>query len=593
MQPLRASPGNRRDTEDSEPGTSEFNGLDLDLNAVPASVLWTSLAINLLGLALPLVALQIYDRIIPNVATATLAILVLGLFGVVVLDTAMKVARSYLLGWEAAKFGCVEHIKATRTFLHAPMDMVTTERPTTWMDRLDALAEINAASSIPARIILIDILFVPVYVALFVMVGGILLLAPIMIIVPFVLVIIQQSKTLRQSLNDRAEQDQHKQDFLVESLNGIQAIKSMAMEPQIQRRYERLQRRSAELNYAIISQSQTLQSFGTLTSALATVAIVSCGALLIIGGSQLSVGALACCSLLSGRLMQPLMKAVSVWSDHQSRAVSHQRAAPLKLLTARAGNTGKRGEITPKCHGNIQFSGVGYVAPGKKHASLQGVSIDITAGETVAFRPGDNTTKTAFFNLVRGQIYPTQGVVTVDGRPTQTGWGRTLDPNIAMVSNTTEVISGTILENLTMFGSTGDIDRVRHFSRIIGLEAAINLLPEGYDTKIGNAVSHQLSIGLIQQIAIVRALAKRPAILIFDEAYASLDSQSDQAVIRCLRQIKGRQTLILAAHRPSYLSLADRQFDLGNGHVTPVQNAANPAAGGSAPGAQTAGRVAR
>ena len=269
------------------PGRGLTGSFDLDFSTIPGSVIWTSLAINVLGLALPLVALQIYDRILPNQATSTLAMLMLGLGIVIVLDTVMKISRSYLLGWEAAKLGCATNIDATQRFLGARRDEIDVERSTTWMDRFDALAQVNAANTIPARIVLIDILFIPVYLGLFAMIGGWLVLVPIAVIGPFLLIIIRRGEALRQCLATRAEQDRRKQDFLVESLNGIQAIKTMAMEPQIQRRYERLQRRSAEINFDVISLSQSLQSLGTLTSAISTVAVVSSGALIVIAGGIL------------------------------------------------------------------------------------------------------------------------------------------------------------------------------------------------------------------------------------------------------------------------------------------------------------------
>jgi len=538
--------------------------LDPELSAIPASVMWTSLAINILGLALPLVALQIYDRILPNEATATLAVLILGLAIVVGLDTVMKVARSYLLGWEAAKLGCATHIDATRRFLGARRDEVDSEGPILWMDRLDALAQINAANTIPARIVLIDLLFVPVYLTLFAMVGGWLVLVPILTIGPFLVFIIRRGETLRSRLADRAGQDQRKQDFLVESLNGIRTIKSMAMEPQIQRRYERLQRRSAELNFEIIGLSQSLQSLGTLTSSITTVAVVTSGALIIITGGNLSVGALACTSLLAGRLMQPFMKGVGVWSEHQSRAVASERAAPLAAISARSRGAS---DENPICRGEISFSAVSYIKPQTTQRVLHNVNVCIPAKQTIAIRPTDSDGKNAFLGLIRGDCAATEGIVAIDGRPIDTGWGRELDPQISVVSNSSGIVAGTILDNLTMFGGARAVERVRHYARIIGLETAINLLPDGYDTMIGNTIVNLLPSGLIQQIAIVRTLAREPAILVFDEAYISLDRTTDPLVAEALADMKGERTIIIAAHRPSYLSLADTRYEITDGRL--------------------------
>jgi ATP-binding cassette subfamily C protein LapB len=397
-----------------------------------------------------------------------------------------------------------------------------------------------------------------------------------------VFLIVRRGEVLRLHLASRAEQDQRKQDFLVECLGGIQAVKAMAMEPQIQRRYERLQKRSAEINYAVINLSQSLQSLGTLTSAVSTVVVVTTGALMVIGGSNLSIGALACCSLLSGRLMQPIMKGVGVWSEHQNRMVSHERAKPLMKLQPRQ----RPAAVAPaRCAGAIRLTGITCWTENGDHPALGRVDLAVRAGETIAFRPDDGAAKALLFGIISGQIAPTTGRVEIDGKPIETGWGPDLDAQIATVSNNSEIFAGSILENLTMFGGSAPVDRARTFARAIGLEASIDLLPDGYDTQIGDAVVHELPNGLIQQIAIVRALARDPAILIVDEAYTSLDTAADRLVQTVIAGMRGERTIVIAAHRPSYLALADRQFEIADGQVYPLA-AASPAAARTGPDAE-------
>lgn len=563
----RQQQNGRDDAGRAAGGPDWRDAFELDFSGLPRGVVATSLAINVLGLALPLVALQIYDRIVPNEATGTLLLLTAGLVLVAVLDTAMKVARSYVLGWESAKGGCTASVEACSRLLAARRDEIDAARPTVWMDRLDALAEINAASGVPARIVLLDVLFVPVYLGLFALVGGVLVVVPLLVLVPMVALIVRRGERLRERLAVRAELDQRKQDFLVECLEGIQAIKAMAMEPQIQRRYERLQRRAAEINHGVILAGQSLQSLGTLTSAVVTVAVVTGGALSIVGGGSLSIGGLACCSLLAGRLMQPVMRGVGVWSEHQARAVAAERSAPLQRIAAMSRGTDTR----RRCLGALELAGVSYDAPDSGRRVLDPVDLSVAAGETIALRPVDSAAKTALLGIVSAQVPPSSGRFLIDGHRIDTEWGRDLVGQIATVSNASDIFAGTILENLTMFaGSPERIERIRHYARLIGLEGSVNLLPDGYDTAIGSAVAHELPNGVIQQIAIVRALAREPAILIVDEAYTSLDSAADRLVQRALAAMRGDRTIILAAHRPSYLGLADRCYDLVEGRLRPA-----------------------
>ena len=535
----------------------------LDLSSLPRSVVVASLFINLLGLALPLVVLQVYDRIIPNQATDTLTLLILGLMGIIGLDVFMKVVRSYVVGWQSTREACRAHLVAVDKVLTAPRSQVTQGRHVDWMDKFSALAELNTASAVTSRLVVLDLVFLPVYMLIFALVSGWLMLVPLAVITPFALVVFRRGKQLRASVDTRAGLDRRKHDFLVECLNGMQAIKAMAMEPLMQRRYERLQKTSAKASFQVISDSQILQSHGVLMSALTTISVVSIGALMIMAG-DLSIGALACSSLLSGRMMQPVMRAVGVWSEFQNRQVARARVAPLLALSAQPQGVGDASQ----CRGGIRLASVHYSDPASGKTLLEQVDLDIAPGEMIGLRTDDSVAKAALLALLRGDLAPSRGKVTIDGRAVD-DWGAGLAPHLAAVSNRSSLVNGTILENLTMFRSQ-KTEIARTFAIAVGLEHHINQMPEGYDTPIGGAVKRVISAGLAQQIAVARALTRQPAILLFDNANSVLDQTADRAVLETLVGQKGTCTIILACHRPSYLKQADRVFDIVDGCLVRV-----------------------
>ncbi|MFV2091748.1 MAG: peptidase domain-containing ABC transporter, partial [Hyphomicrobiales bacterium] len=540
----------------------------LGLSSMPRSVIVASVFINLLGLGLPLVALQIYDRIIPNQATDTLTLLIVGLVIVIGLDVFMKVLRSYVVGWQSTREACRAHLLAVDRLLTAPLAQIAKARHMDWMDRFDALAQINAAGAVTSRLVLLDLVFLPIYLVIFALISGWLVLVPLAVVAPFVLLVFRRGEHLRASVDLRSSQDRRKHDFLIECLNGMRAIKVMAMEPLMQRRYERLQKSSAEASFQVISDSQKLQAHGVLMSALATISVVSVGALMIMAGN-LSIGALAASSLLSGRLMQPAMRGVGVWSEFQNRQVARRRVAPLLELTPQF-KTGEDAR-SRQCRGAVRFSGVHYGNPQSGKMILQHINLEVRAGEMIGLRTSDSTAKRALLELLRGDLAPTRGSVMIDGRPVVDGWGDGLSRHLVSVSNRSSIVNGTILENLTMF-CLERTEVARAMAEAVGLESYINQMPQGYDTPIGGAVKRVLPAGMAQQVTIARALACKPSVLLFDEANSVLDRGADQAVLKALVSLKGTCTVVLACQRPSYLAQADQVFDIVDGALVALES---------------------
>ncbi|MHA1545657.1 MAG: ABC transporter transmembrane domain-containing protein, partial [Alphaproteobacteria bacterium] len=507
---------------------------------------------------------QVYDRIIPNQATDTLTMLILGLMVVIALDVFMKVVRSYVVGWQSTRQACRAHLVAVDKLLSAPRGQIATTRHMDWMDQFGALAQLHSSSVVTSRLVLLDLVFLPVYLVIFALVSGWLVLVPFAVIAPFAWIVFRRGEHLRASVDLRAGLDRQKHDFLIECLNGIQAIKVMAMEPLMQRRYERLQKTSAQASFQVISDSQILQAHGVLMSALTTICVVSVGALLIMAGT-LSIGALACSSLLSGRMMQPVMRGVGVWSEFQSRQVAKARAAPLLALSRRPISS----PSSQGCRGGVSFAGARYCEPETGKVILERIDLEIFPGEMIGLRSNDSAAVAALLALLRGDLAPTQGKVTIDGRSVCDDWGVALSQYLVTVSNRSEIVNGTILENLTMFLPERS-NVAREIAAAVGLENHINQMPEGYDTHIGGAVKRVVPAGLAQQIAVARSFACQPTILLFEEANSMLDREADAAVLKTLVGLKGACTMVVACHRPSYLRQADRVFDIIEGRLATV-----------------------
>jgi ATP-binding cassette subfamily C protein LapB len=529
---------------------------------LPAPIIVASIVSSFLGLALPLAVLQIYDRILPNQSTETLTLLTLGLFAAFTLDAVLKVLRSYLLGWNAVRSGFDAQLTAVTRLLRAPHARVEKEPPGIWVDGLEAVRELSAFEGGQSRLLTLDIPLAGIFLIVLGLVGGPLIIVPILLIAGFGALSAYHGKRLQKVLTNRSDQDNRKHDFLVESLTGIHTLKGLAMEPMILRRFERLQKGSAIASYDTILLGNKLQSMGIMFANLMMISVVSVGALLVMAGS-LSIGGLACCSLLSGRLTQPVLRGIGMWTEFQNIQLAQERAGKFNELELSGGTTSTlAGEIT----GSIELNDVGFEYPGAKNRScLAGISLQVSPGEFVGIKGEDGSGRSTLVKLITGELKPTTGSVVIGGLESCPDREQLQVKDVAYVSANTATFKGTILENITMFRTGAAVEAAQHAAKLIGLEDDIHRLPDGYDTPLAQGVAQTLSSGLLQRVAIARALARNPRILIFDEANSLLDFQSDASLRAGLESLKGAMTAIIISNRPSFLSIAERVYDLKGG----------------------------
>lgn len=525
-------------------------------------ILVGSIAINFFALATPLALLQVYDRIIPNQAVETLTIIVMGLVGIMCVDAVFRYARSCLVIWYAAQLDHALNVTLVDRFLETPSQQFEKETPGGYMDKLGAIETIRDFEGGQSRLLMLDLPFVSAFLALIWIIGGSLVFVPIALFGVLVVVTAISGSALRKVLSDRWEFDDRRYSFIVETLNGIPAIKSMAMEPQIQRRYERLLQTGASATYRTIELGGIAQSFGAVFAGVTMVSVVSVGALLVIDGT-LSMGSLAACTLLSGRTIQPLLKGLSLWTQLQSVDVAREKAA--SLLDLPGGIATDNENSIPALAGQIELRDVSFRYGEGLPDIITNVSAKFRPGEMISITGGDNSGKSTFIRLISGELAPTSGKVMVDGMEVTGPHQKALSKWVAYIPPHPVTFQGTILENLSMFQTGDAIDNARLAAQAIGLEEDIHRLPEGYDTKVNTGIAEQMPMGFLQRMTIARALAQKPQILMFDEANNTLDAGGDRKVMKALEVLKGGPTIIVITHRPSLMRLADRRLNLTNG----------------------------
>jgi len=543
---------------------SIINGELVHEPSVPITVKLASFSVNLLALALPLSIMQVYDRIIPNHSLATLAYLFLGLTFAIAIDYALKISRSALLSWHATQFVEKVENEGVSRFLRAPNGSFERCPAAVNISRYAAAAALADYHSGQARLVAIDLPFVGIALIVLTIVGGTMVLVPAVLFLMFAALAIGRARKFRKILDLRTAQDNRKYDFIAEVLAGIHTVKGMAMEPQMQRRFERLQQAVAETTMASILTGQANQTSAMLYGNISQLIVVA------IGGSQvindhLTMGALACCTMLSGQILQPLLRAISLWTEREN--VDHRRAEVRLLLDLPSVEPAPAPVGLTSVVGDIQFEKVTFRYDTAADPALEVVDLSIKVGTITGVKGRGGSGRTTLLKLIQGDIEPTSGRVAIGGVSTMEPNFQAIRPCIAYVGAAPVMFSGTIMENLTVF-SPEKRDFARKMSQLFGLETTINLLPDGYETELGRGIGDDLPMSIAQQVNIVRALTNRPRVLALDEANMVLDAVAEPALIRALETLRGRLTVIVVTHRPSLLALCDRLILVEDGHAT-------------------------
>ncbi|MEP3428198.1 MAG: ATP-binding cassette domain-containing protein [Roseibium sp.] len=530
----------------------------------------TSVLINVLGLAMPLTILQVYDRILPNKATDTLVVLIVGLGIVLAIDATLKTLRSYVVGWYASSYTHKANVEATRRLLASRADTTTDASVSKHLDSLKSLQALGDQYGGAARLLSIDLPASMIFLVVLFLIGGPIGFIPIALLVLFSLRTADLNSKLNALIEKRSQHDQRKYDFIFEVLSGLNTIKAMALEPVILRRFERLQTQTSRLGYDYINLNNRARNSGSFFTVLTTVSVVSSGALLVMSG-YISIGAVAACTLLAGQVVQPLLRGINHWTDMQR--INHDFREASALFERPCGDTSAANALS--IIGNIRLQNTGFKSQADVVVPVHNLNLTINAGETIAFEGSDGSGRTTLARLISGAVEPTSGTVLIDAYDLYGPDHRSVRRQIAYVGNDAEMFSGTILQNLTLFGSQSTPQTARMAADLIGLEKDIHLLPQGYDTQLGNAIEENLTDSMLQRIAIARALASEPKILILNDANGALDHRSEAELIDGLKRLKGQLTTVIVSHRPSFRAIADKQFLLEDGELKPISRPTN------------------
>jgi ATP-binding cassette subfamily C protein LapB len=294
------------------------------------------------------------------------------------------------------------------------------------------------------------------------------------------------------------------------------------------------------------------------------IGVAAFGSIQVMNG-QMTTGGLAACSMLAGRAMTPLQKALGVWTRFQTFALARKRIEELFALPPEAPPDLPK---LPKPKGRLTLEECHFRYSEQAPWVIEGASIDIQEGECVAILGGNGSGKTTLLAMMQGALRPTAGRVLIDGEDIAGFDPQSVRETVAYLPQSGQVFQGTILQNITMFRPKLD-DMAVEMAALLGLDETVATMAYGFDTPIGDGAYDSLPRGIKQRIAIARALVNDPRYVLFDEANTAVDTAGDNYLRVWLERSRGKRTLVLVTHRPSLTKMADRIVDLADGRLTP------------------------
>ncbi len=534
-------------------------------------VLLASLVLQLLGLAVPLLTQVVIDKVVVHHTASTLAAVGAGLFIALVFSAVFSGLRQYLLIHTGNRIDAALGAQVFSHLLRLPLPYFM-HRPTgVLVARLHGVETIREFLAGSLVTLLLDLPFMIVLLAVMIVYSWQLTLISLAMLVLLTGLSLAVTPTLRARLNQQFLRGARNQSFITEYTAGVETVKSLQMEPQLDARYGQL---LADYLDAGFKTRQLANLYNTAANAIEqaqTLGILVAGALLVMGSDGFTVGMLVAFQMFSGRLSQPVLRLVGLYQELQQVRIAIARLGdildvpqePHSLVPARAQRPHAQGA-------RIELHGLGFRYDDKQPWLYRNMRLLIPAGKTVAVMGPSGTGKSTLAKLLQGFYQPQEGRMLIDGVDLRHLAANELRGHFGVVPQETLLFSGTLYDNLLAAAPHAGFDDIVAACRMAEIHTFIETLPRGYQTEVGER-GVGLSGGQRQRIAIARALLKRPRVLIFDEATSALDAATAEHLAATINTLKGSVTLLFIAHQLPKGLQVDGVVRLGAGQASAVE----------------------
>lgn len=527
-------------------------------------VLTASFFLQMFGLITPLFTQVVIDKVLVHRGLTTLDVLAIGLAAIAVFEVILGGLRTYVFSHTTSRVDAQLGAKLFRHLLALPISYFESRQTGQTVARVRELENIRHFITSSALTLVIDLVFSVVFFVVMYYTSPTLFWIVIASLPVYVLISLFVTPPLRARIEEKFQRGAANQSYLVESISGIETLKAMAVEPQVRLRWEEQLAAYVKTSFKVLALANWGSQAVTLTNKITTAALLWFGASLVID-NKLTIGELVAFNMLAGQVSGPILRLAQLWQDFQQFKISIDRLGDI-LNTKPESQPSATQPNLPPIKGAVRFDAVTFrYRPGSPEI-LRAVTLDIKAGQVIGIVGRSGSGKSTLTKLLQRLHVPENGRVLVDGID-----AGLLDPSwlrrqIGVVLQENVLFNRPVRENIALANPSMSMDHVIRVAQLAAAHDFILELPQGYDTVLEERGSN-LSGGQRQRLAIARALATNPRILVFDEATSALDYESEAIIQQNMRDICKGRTVFLVAHRLSTVRHADRIIVMEKGQV--------------------------
>lgn len=530
----------------------------LYIDAVAASLL-----INVIGLLVPLFTMNVYDRVVPNQAEATLWVLAIGISGAFFFDLLLKTLRGLCLDLAGKKTDLI----ISATLFERIVGMAMKHRPARVGSFAQNIHEFQSLRDFLASLTLasvIDLPFTLLVLLVIALIGGHLAWIPLLAFPLAFAINWALQKPLVETIDRTLALSAERQSSLIETLAGLDAVKVNNAESERQYQWEQTIGTLSRLELRVKMLSSLAMNLTLLLQQMAGVLMIVLGVYLIIAG-DLSMGGLIACYMLNGRALGPLTQMAGLLTRYQQAKLTMTNVEQMMALPQERVED-ERPLKRQNLQGAIEFRKVDFSYPNQQQAALRGINLVVRPGEKIGIIGRSGSGKSSLAKLIVGLYQPEAGSLLVDGIDSRQLDVSDLRHNIGYVPQDIQLFAGTLRDNLVSGARYVEDDLVLQAAELAGVHEFARLHPEGYEMQVGER-GQNLSGGQRQNVALARALLLDPPILLLDEPTSSMDNTGEERLKQRLQSLLANKTLLLVTHRASMLSLVERLVIVDRGQI--------------------------
>ncbi|MBE7067533.1 MAG: type I secretion system permease/ATPase [Ruminococcaceae bacterium] len=527
-------------------------------------VLIAVFTVQILGILTPVMTQVVVDKVLVHNSMSTLNVLAIGIAIVYAYELILGLAKNYLFTHTTNRIDVMLSFKLFRHLFALPLKYFESRRVGETVARVRELDSIRSFLTGTPLSSMIDLIFIIVYIVVLFCYDKILTVIVLCSIPVYAILSAIVTPLFKKRLDEKFETGANTQSFLVESITGVQTVKSYALEPKFEKKWGDLQSDYVKASYKTSMVSATAGTLGQFIQKVFDLLILFFGAKAVMDGN-FTVGQLVAFRMLSGRVSSPVLRLVQLWQEYQQASLSVKRIGDIfNTSTEPVLNTNLTS--MPKINGRIVFDKVHFRYDPQGGEVIKGMSFEIEPDTVVGVVGRSGSGKSTISKLIQRLYIPEGGRISVDGMDISLVNPAMLRKQIGVVLQENFMFNGTVAENISIHCPTASLEQIMECAKIAGAHDFILELPNGYDTVIGEK-GMGLSGGQKQRIAIARAILNDPRILIFDEATSALDYESESIIQGNLKEICKGRTVLIIAHRLSTLKDAQKIMVIDKGSL--------------------------